>query len=339
MISTPIDAGACPGVSVIIPAYNYGRYLRESVQSVLDQDYSEFEVVVVDDGSTDDTRRIVEVFSTPRVRYIYQTNSGLSAARNTGIKNARFPFLAFLDADDTWRPTMLSTVMERFRTLPKEVGLVACASARVTAAGAALAGRKLAPMGDCYLEERDIVLRSRFMPSAVVVRSAVFETCGSFDTTLRSSEDRDMWIRIARQFKLFHVDTPMVLIRRHGENMSSAADRMHLNMGRVLKSSWDSGGGVARYSPTWLQVASLYYFEYAWMLHDERRHWKAARNAVLSLLVCPFVPDRKRLNEPILFRVRGLARFLAASLRGGGRRESRGAGCVPNGNRTDTNAH
>lgn len=310
------ETNARPWVSVVIPAYNYGRYLREAVESVLAQDYAEFEVVVVDDGSTDDTRQVVEGIRDPRVRYVYQANSGLSAARNTGIKNARFPFIAFLDADDTWRPAFLSTVMDRYGSLPKEVALVACASVRVDTGGRALPGRKLAPDGDGFLEVRDIVLRSRFMPSAVVARSAAFEACGGFDTTLRSSEDRDMWIRIGSRFRLFHIDLPLVLIRRHDSNMSSAATRMHQNMGRVLKKARAAGAGLSRWSPGWLQVAALYYFESAWMLHSERRSWKALWHGTLSMVICPLVPDRKRLHEPPLFRVRGVARFLISSLLG-----------------------
>src|SRR5690242_10687505 len=100
------DARPAPGVSVIIPAYNYARFLPQAIESALQQDYPEFEVLVVDDGSTDNTAEIAAVYSRAdkRVRYLHQKNAGLPAARNTGIQHARFDFIGFLDADDAWLP-------------------------------------------------------------------------------------------------------------------------------------------------------------------------------------------------------------------------------------------
>src|SRR5438067_6268305 len=120
-----------PAVSVVIPAFNYARYLPLAIDSALNQTHANLEVIVVDDGSTDDTREVVGAYRDERVRYVHQENAGLSAARNTGIRNARFAFVGFLDADDEWLPDMLAAAMERFANLPERFAIIACGSFRV----------------------------------------------------------------------------------------------------------------------------------------------------------------------------------------------------------------
>jgi glycosyltransferase involved in cell wall biosynthesis len=111
-------------VSVIIPAYNQGHYLGEAIQSVLSQTYQDFEVLVIDDGSTDNTAEIARSFSDPRIQYIYQDNRGLSGARNTGIRHARGEYLTYLDSDDQFLPEKLELLTPNLKpTL--ELGLVA----------------------------------------------------------------------------------------------------------------------------------------------------------------------------------------------------------------------
>ena len=104
-------------VSVIIPAYNYADYLAAAIQSVLQQDLPDFELLVIDDGSTDGTAALVAGLTDPRIRYVHQANAGLSAARNTGIREASHPFVAFLDADDEWLPIHLSSAVSAFQRL------------------------------------------------------------------------------------------------------------------------------------------------------------------------------------------------------------------------------
>ena len=96
-----------PKVSVIIPTYNRAAYVKEAIDSVLGQSYEDYEIIVVDDGSSDDTNAVVKGFGDSRIRYIYQKNKGISGARNTGIRNARAQFVALLDSDDIWFPQIL----------------------------------------------------------------------------------------------------------------------------------------------------------------------------------------------------------------------------------------
>ena len=314
-----------PEVSVVIPAYNYGRYLRCAIDSALAQSFANLEVIVVDDGSTDDTPAIVRSCPDPRVRYLHQANAGLSAARNTGIREARAPFIALLDADDLWLPGMLAAAMERFASLPKEAGVVACASTRVDVDGRPIGGKAFFPSGDRWFTASEIVLQSRFMPSTVVARREAYAECGEFDTTLRSSEDRDMWIRIGMRFRIFHLGTPSVLIRKHGSNMSKHAERMRCNMRKVIGKAW-SARVMPRWDlPFWLRVLSIFHFQNAWMRFDEQRPWAAVWDGVLSLLLWPWFPKPRELNEPPFFRMRGCGRFVLAgisTLRAGARPET-----------------
>ena len=112
-----------PVVSAIIPTYNFGRFLGEAIQSVLDQTFTDFELIVVDDGSTDDTREVVGSFNDSRIRYIYQENRGLPAARNTGIKASRGEYIAFLDSDDIWLTQNLELKVKSLDSHP-DAGLV-----------------------------------------------------------------------------------------------------------------------------------------------------------------------------------------------------------------------
>src|SRR5712672_3062654 len=129
----PAAPSSAPAVSVVIPAYNYAHYLPQAIDSVLSQTHSALEVIVVDDGSTDATPQVCTQYSDPRVRSIRQPNAGLSAARNTGIREARFPCVAFLDADDRWQPTFLATVLHEWVRLDPTFVAVGTATARMDA--------------------------------------------------------------------------------------------------------------------------------------------------------------------------------------------------------------
>lgn len=300
------------GVSVIIPAYNYGRFLAESIDSALQQTLPNVEVIVVDDGSTDNTRSIAFQFTDSRLRYIYQANQGLSAARNTGILNARYAFIAFLDADDLWLPPMIESALSNFSRLPSDFAVVACGLARMNADGEPIDQVPVThgEVAQKELKARDIVIKSRFMPSTVVVRREVFGEVGLFDTGLRSSEDRDMWIRIGEKYRIHYYAERLVRIRKHGNNMSRNADRMRVNMRMVLK-KYFSGFRKAFCQPiTFLKSLAFHEFELAWMYYDEGRATEAISSLLASLALWPVFFNTMDLDQPTLFRTRALARFI-----------------------------
>ena len=307
-------------ISVVIPAYNYGRFLPESISSVLSQSFSDFELIVVDDGSTDDTRRIVARIADPRLRYIYQHTQGLSAARNTGIRHANFEFVTFLDADDLLLPGMLETTLREFGRLSPDYALVACATVRMTETGAPIDTIKEKGAGQVSREYRasDLVLKSRF-PCCVLARREVFAAAGYFDINLRSSEDRDMWIRIAEKHRIHFCSRQLVRIRRHSSNMSKNADRMRVNMRRVLAKYFNGKIGSFSELILFLKAHAYNQYEVAWMYHDEGRIPEAVLSLIASLLLWPiFLQPQESVNQKCLFRLRSFARFIMNWMRGPG---------------------
>jgi glycosyltransferase involved in cell wall biosynthesis len=181
-----------PGVSVIIPSYNYADYISACVQSVLAQTFTDFELIVVDDGSQDNTAEMVKCFSDPRVRYIYQKNSGLPGARNTGIRASRGKMLAFLDSDDKYHPRKLE-IQTAFLQQNPEVGLAYGSRFVVNSEDHILFLRR-AP---ATVSLADLVTGYPFAPSDVVMRREWAEQVGLFDESyVRNSEDLNFHIRL-----------------------------------------------------------------------------------------------------------------------------------------------
>lgn len=311
--ASPSAPGPCPtGISAIIPTYNYARFLPDAIESVLAQDYPDLEVIVVDDGSTDNTRDVCARYG-ERIRYVYQTNQGLSAARNTGLREARFDLVAFLDSDDLWRSDKLSRQMQVFAALPLEFGLIATGRQNVSVSGEPQVGGKREPRHTGEITVRDLLIRSRFTPCSIVARRSCFSTCGGFDLALRSSEDRDMWLRIARRYRLYWLEEPLTIIRSHGGSMSRHADRMKANTGRVLRSAWEQAYVPKRCIFFWARVFSFHRFQCAWMYFEEGRIAKALASLTESVVWWPFFWDTKNLNEPFAFRMRAGLRFVRRS--------------------------
>ena len=208
-----------PAVSVVIPAYNAAWCIRRAVDSVLAQDFREIEIVVVNDGSTDDTAAVLAGYG-DAVRVVEQRNGGLSSARNAGIRAARGEFVAFLDADDWWLPGKLSAQMALMRARP-ELGFSSTAARVQTPAG------ELVNVWTCP-HWRDSLLESLFAEnagiagsgSAVLVRRELQLRVGDFDESLRSLEDIDMWMRLAAAAPYACVEEPLVVILKHPASMS-----------------------------------------------------------------------------------------------------------------------
>lgn len=181
-----------PKVSVIIPSYNYADYVAEAVKSVLDQTFTDFEVIVVDDGSKDHTAEVISRFTDKRVKYIYQENGGLPAARNTGIKASAGELLAFLDADDKFHPQKLQTQVAFLDENPA-VGLTYNSRITVASSGDYLLLRP-APV---TVTLADLMLGYPFAPSDVVIRKRWAFKVGLFDESfVANSEDLNFHLRL-----------------------------------------------------------------------------------------------------------------------------------------------
>ena len=311
MSVSPFSPDEKPGVSVVIPAYNYAHYLPQAVASVLAQSHADLELLIIDDGSTDGTRATVAALAEPRLRYVWQENAGLSASRNTGLREARFPFVAFLDADDLWAPGFLAAVMEKFVALPADFAAIATGATRMDADGKPRSVPGYTDLRTGELTVRDFCLRNRPLSSSVVVKKSAFADCGGFDTALRSSEDRDMWIRLtARGHRFFFLAEPLAFIRRHPQNMSKNAPRMKQNSQRVLVRAWRSGAVPRLAVPFWLRVFAIHYFLVAWTHFDDGLRARALRYWLASVVLWPCFLRPRRVFEQPLFRLRALRHFL-----------------------------
>jgi glycosyltransferase involved in cell wall biosynthesis len=214
-------------VSVIIPTRNYGAYIADAIQSVLAQTYHVHEIIVVDDGSTDRTEEILLPYMS-KITYIHQNQRGASAARNVGLRCSHGEYIAFLDADDQWLPDKLSVQVGLLRKY-QEVGLLFGQVEPCDDAGRALPG-ELTPTDGAIPMSTDIIVKDAFklllescyiLTSTVVIRRECIAKVGNFDESLRSIEDRDLWLRIAGHFQFGY--TPRVVARKrgHANNVSS----------------------------------------------------------------------------------------------------------------------
>jgi glycosyltransferase involved in cell wall biosynthesis len=230
-------------VTAVIATYNYGRFVTQAVESVLAQTYENIEVIVVDDGSDDDTREQLAPYM-DRIRYIYQENQSVAAARNTGIRAAAGDLIAFLDADDVWHPQKLELQMEYLVDHPS-VALVAVERLAASAASWPPTNGLVHPRA-CPITVEQLVLRPLFAPSGVLVRKHCFDAVGFFDTNLRNAEDYDMWIRIACRFPIVKLDVPLWWYRVHGANKSHVPARQEAAALKVLDKNFAPNGPLGK---------------------------------------------------------------------------------------------
>jgi glycosyltransferase involved in cell wall biosynthesis len=215
-------------VSVIIPTYNYGRFIAEAIESVLRQSLRPIEILVVDDGSTDDTREIVKSFNDD-VGYVYQSNAGVCAARNLGAAESRGELICFMDADDTMVPESIEKQVAKFAE--DGVGLVHCGLRLVDddtreTIELKLEGGEDGVADNLLLWEGPVIAG----PGAVVVSREAFSAVDGFDTEMKVGEDWDFCYRVARKFKVRFVAEPLVIYRQH----ASAAHRNVAEMERGM---------------------------------------------------------------------------------------------------------
>jgi glycosyltransferase involved in cell wall biosynthesis len=206
-----------PVVSVIIPTFNRRALVGEAVASVLAQRGTDFELIVVDDGSTDGTEAALAPLR-ERLRYLGQRNRGVSAARNAGARSAGGAWLAFLDSDDLWLPDKLDAQLAYVREHPE---------ARICQTGEIWVrnGVRVNPCAHHRKPEGDVfeasLRRCLVSPSAVMLRRDLFEAAGGFDEGLPACEDYDLWLRLARTNRVALIDRPLVIKRGgHADQLS-----------------------------------------------------------------------------------------------------------------------
>lgn len=218
-----------PRVSVLLPTYNRAAYLRQAIESALNQTFRDIEVVIVDDGSTDDTAQIVQRINDPRVRYIYQANRGVAAALNTAWRASRGDYLARLDSDDIWLPNLLAEFVTTLDADP-DLGLVYARAQWMDAQGNALPQILGAPEKFPGQWLKSLVYGDCVCPIAVMFRRDCMERTGGYDESLIGNEDWDLWLRMAMHYRFAFRNEILARYRAHSQNLTSSVSARSLRL-------------------------------------------------------------------------------------------------------------
>jgi glycosyltransferase involved in cell wall biosynthesis len=270
---------ASPLVSVIIPTYNKADVIMRAIESVGRQTYRNHEIIVIDDGSTDNTKEVVA--NLPQLTYFYKENEGPSAARNLGIKKCEGSIIAFLDSDDEWEPDKLEKCLERLNETPR---------ARVVISDYTLYDegeereRKSPRRLGVYSPLRILMSfnETNLHTSSVVTYKSLVQSVGGFDERLIRGEDWELWIRLAELAEFVFIDEPLVKVHVHPEGLT-----------RISEGEWDNvvrigiDKALSRrpeiYFPFRAVIFAQYHLKHGQLLHSTRKFAEAADEFLLSL--------------------------------------------------------
>ena len=272
-------------ISVVLPTYNGEKYIGEALESAFAQTLPPFEVIVVDDGSTDDTGKIVGRYG-DRVRYIAQTNRGVAGAYNTGIAAATGDLVAFLEHDDLWAPEKNALQVQAFER--QHVGLVFCPVSLLAEGQASKTNSLELDDGEGLYGFADFFKQNRILNcSTVMIKRGLLSQVGGFREDLRLGFDYDLWLRVLAHCNVFSVPEPLVTYRIHGGNLSRDAHELLAAQGNLQTMLRWVGDPVAERAvgrkAIQTRVAALYK-RVAWdyvklgMREEELRHlWEAVK--------------------------------------------------------------
>ena len=284
-----------PTVSVIIHTYNNEKFIAETVASVLNQTYKDYEIIVVDDGSVDGTRDVLMPYM-QKIRYHYKENGGIASAKNAGIGLSQAEFVAFLDHDDLWVPDKLQLQMEHFNENP-QIGLV---YAKYTSFRDGEELRTKPEKGYSGWIFKELLAKSFIQTSTVVVKRECLDAVGPYDETFSLGDEYDMFLRIARKFQCGFVDKGLTRYRVHDTNASNndfLFDNENLGVYKKIYNNFTDLDGVekkilrkriARYS---MKVAEGLYSQ--GKLEESKEYQKEANN---------FLPFYKRITSNMTFK-------------------------------------
>jgi glycosyltransferase involved in cell wall biosynthesis len=291
-----------PTVDIILPAYNAAKYLALAIQSVISQTYNDWRIILVNDGSTDETAAIADRFQQQlgdKMLVVTQQNAGLPAARNAALRATQAQFLALLDADDIWLPDRLAESLKAFESRPA-AGLSYGLVTRIDESGAEISTFRGNPRKAEGRIAPSVYMRKIELPCPTITfRTQCAREVGFFDETMRATEDRDLWLRIALRYEVAFVPKIIAYYRTSISSMSGDIDRMLTAQLQFIRKHYGAPGCglIAR------QVAvSRAYKQLAEGLHARNRHRKALQSAIRACLIWPFGPDNLRSAASLLFR-------------------------------------
>jgi glycosyltransferase involved in cell wall biosynthesis len=226
-------------ISIIIPTYNRSDFLKEAIDSVLKQTWKDFELIIVDDGSTDNTQEILSNY-TGKISLISTEHKGPSAARNRGIQTAQGEYIAFLDSDDIWKPDKLKKQMDFFNNNPH---IFICQTEEIwIRKGRRVNPRKIHAKHSGWIFEKCLPL-CIVSPSSVMLHRRVFDRVGLFDEKMPACEDYDLWLRVTPHYQIHLIDEPLIIKRGGHDDQQSyripALDRLRIQaLCKVLDSGY-----------------------------------------------------------------------------------------------------
>lgn len=265
-----------PLVSIIMPVYNGERYISEAIESVLSQTYQNLELIIVNDGSTDNSKTAIESYlQDPRIRYFEQPNAGVAAARNTAIKKSQGKLIGFLDQDDYWHPEKIETQIQYFKKY-QDISLVY--SDYIIFSELENSKHRLSDLASFDLGQSDlhsIFIRNRIGVLTVLVKKQCIIDSGLLDTALKGTDDYELWLRLALDYKFQYIPLPLATYRWHGNNVSRDDLNMMIEETKAICSllskrpdAYDSLGKItikSRLFNTYTKIGNLYIW-----LHKDR---------------------------------------------------------------------
>lgn len=275
-----------PKVSVIIPAYNAMNYLPETVDSALAQSFTDFEIIIINDGSTDNLELWYSHLADSRVKLISQSNQGKSVAVNNGISQSQGEYIAFLDADDLWEVTKLEKQVNCLDTRP-DVGLIYTWTALTDETGKPT-GRFLTSHAEGNVWKSLILKNILTCGSTPMVRRQCFDTVGLFSPELPPAEDWDMWLRIAAHYEFAVLKQPLVRYRKHPGNISAQWQLMQKSSCLVLERAFKAA--PVDYSDIYGQAYTSLYLYFGWLALQKNAYqqalhfWQKSQETSLSFL-------------------------------------------------------
>lgn len=297
-----------PTVDIITPAYNAARFLPVAIDSVIAQTFQDWRILLIDDGSTDDTEAVVAPYLDrlgPKLLYIKQPNAGLPAARNAAIRASTAEFLALLDADDIWLPSRLEESLKSFQSDP-EIGMSYGFVSRVDQNGTVIDTFTNAQKHGQGWIAPYIYMRMVDLPCPTIMfRRQCIDQVGFFDETLRATEDRDLWLRLALKYKVALAPHLIAHYRVSAASMTTDPYRMLSAQLRFIEKHYGSPG--CGWMARRVALARIYK-QLAEALEARRQRWGALKSAMRALLLNPLDARNARTAASLLLRLPGRAR-------------------------------
>lgn len=212
--------------SIVIPLYNKELSIQNTIQSVLEQTYQEFEIIVIDDGSTDNSAKQVREIPDSRIKLVQQRNQGVSAARNRGIKESKFEWIALLDGDDLWEPNHLEEILKMMHEFPDEKVYVT--SFKYSNNQTMYKHNRPSLIFKIENYFREALKEKLVWTSIVVIHKSCFDVAGDFNIKLSRGEDLDLWERLARSFDIIKSDTITAIYRVEAENRACEVSNFNI---------------------------------------------------------------------------------------------------------------